>query len=208
MPRTFPLQEALLLGDSNNAPGDVVLAVAFFRVEGRKAIAFVRLLLTPVSKRHAGSGELGHKLACHDKEFLRCLGAATTGGWRDVEDRLFRSNALADLVEETFREGGCAGRVFRPHQVSDELLAGNGNRIAFFVFLRAGRDLDGEFAAQGGSECFVEVRIELRVALLCGEILAPLAGVAGHAVVVFGGVEWHFDGDFEAEGGVDIDPVV
>lgn len=207
MPRTFTLQEALLLGDSNNAPGDVVLAVAFFRVEGGKVVTFVRLLLTPVSKRHAGGGKLGHELAGHDKEFLRCLGA-TTCGWRDVEDGLFRSNALADLVEETFREDRCAGGVFRSHQVGDELLARDRNRIAFFVLLRAGRDLDREFTAQGGSELFVEVRVELRVALLCGEVFAPLARAAGHAVVVFGGLEWHLDGDFEAEGGVDIDPVV
>lgn len=208
MPRTLALQQGLLLGDSNNAPSDVVLTVAFFGVEGRKVVAFVGLLCTPVGERHAGGSELGHELACHGEELLRSFSATASSGWRNVEDGLFRSDTLADLVKEVFREDRGSSGVVSAHEISDEFLARDGNRVAVLVLLRAGWNLDGEFTTQRGGECFVEVGVELRVALLGREVFAPLAGVASHAVVVFGGVEWHLDGDFEAEGGVDIDPVV
>lgn len=208
MPRTLTLQQGLLLGDSDNTPSDVVLAVAFFGVEGREAVAFVGFLRAPVGERHAGDGELGHELACHGEELLRSLTATTTRGWRNVEDGLFRRDALADLVKEVLREDRCACGVVGTHEVSDELLAGDRNRITVLVFLRASRNLDGEFTTQRRGKCFVEVWIELRVALLGCEVFTPLAGIASHAVVVFGGLEGHLDGNFEAEGGVDIDPVV
>ena len=208
MPRTLTLQQGLLLGDSDNTPSDVVLAVAFFGVEGREAVAFVGLLRAPVGERHAGGSELGHELACHGEELLRSLTAATTRGWRNVEDGLFRSDALTNLVKEVLCENRRSRGVVSTHEVGDELLAGDRNRITVLVFLRAGRNLNGEFTAQRRGKCFVEVWIELRIALLGCEVFTPLAGIASHAVVVFGGLEWHLDGNFKAEGGVDIYPVV